>query len=37
MMVDQLTAHEIAAARVPGSWELSIRAFRCWLTEYRRL
>jgi lipooligosaccharide transport system permease protein len=37
MMIDQLTAREIAAAPVPGSWELSVRAFRFWLTEYRRL
>ena len=36
-MIDQLTAREIATARVPGSRELSIRALRCWLTEYRRL
>ena len=21
----------------PGTWELSVRAFRCWLTSYRRL
>ena len=37
MAVDQLAVRTIAAARVPGSWELSVRAFRCWLTEYRRL
>jgi len=37
MAVDQLTAREIAVARVPGSSELSVRAFRCWLTAYRRL
>jgi lipooligosaccharide transport system permease protein len=23
--------------RVPGTWDLSVRAFRCWLTSYRRL
>jgi hypothetical protein len=25
-----------ALAPLPGSWELSIRAFRCWLVMYRR-
>jgi len=25
-----------ALAQVPGAWELSVRAFRCWLVMYRR-
>jgi lipooligosaccharide transport system permease protein len=25
-----------ALAALPGGWELSVRAFRCWLTTYRR-
>jgi lipooligosaccharide transport system permease protein len=25
------------ATKGPGTWDLSVRAFRCWLTSYRRL
>ncbi len=27
----------VALPPIPGTWELSVRAFRCWLTSYRRL
>jgi lipooligosaccharide transport system permease protein len=32
------TAHKapLGTARRPGGWDLSVRAFRCWLTLYRR-
>ena len=30
-------AQLISVAPLPGSWELTMRAFRCWLTTYRRL
>jgi lipooligosaccharide transport system permease protein len=27
---------DIGATRLPGGWDLSVRAFRCWFTLYRR-
>src|SRR5579863_2108938 len=32
-----IPARRAQIAPVPGSWELAMRAFRCWLTTYRRL
>jgi lipooligosaccharide transport system permease protein len=29
-------ASPAALAKLPGDWELSVRAFRCWLVAYRR-
>ena len=31
------SAQLISVAPLPSSWELTMRAFRCWLTTYRRL
>jgi lipooligosaccharide transport system permease protein len=31
------SAQLISVAPMPSSWELTMRAFRCWLTTYRRL
>ncbi len=31
------SAQLISVAPLPNSWELTMRAFRCWLTTYRRL
>jgi lipooligosaccharide transport system permease protein len=31
------SAHQISVAPLPTSWTLTMRAFRCWLTTYRRL
>jgi len=34
--VEELAAPRAIAARAPGTWDLSVRALRCWLTVYRR-
>jgi lipooligosaccharide transport system permease protein len=36
MAVEELTLSGTVATKVPGAWELSVRALRCWLTVYRR-
>jgi lipooligosaccharide transport system permease protein len=33
----EVLAPAMALDEVPGWWRLSVRAFRCWLTTYRRL
>jgi len=38
MAVDtEVAAPAVALGPVPGWWRMSVRAFRCWLTTYRRL
>ncbi|MGA8466004.1 MAG: hypothetical protein WB688_17695, partial [Trebonia sp.] len=38
MAVDAaVTARRAETAPMPSWWELTVRAFRCWLTTYRRL
>jgi lipooligosaccharide transport system permease protein len=37
MVVDEVTESGTVAARVPGTWELTVRGLRCWLTVYRRI
>ncbi len=37
MAVEELTVSGTIAARAPGTWELGVRALRCWLTVYRRI
>ena len=32
-----IAARQAALDPMPSSWELTVRAFRCWLTTYRRL
>ena len=36
MSTGSLAAAPAALSRVPGSWAMSVRAFRCWLLMYRR-
>jgi lipooligosaccharide transport system permease protein len=37
MALEEVAVPGTIAARAPGSWELSVRALRCWLTVYRRV
>jgi lipooligosaccharide transport system permease protein len=37
MVAGELTAPVTAPAKVPGTFELGLRALRCWLTVYRRI
>jgi lipooligosaccharide transport system permease protein len=37
MAVEELTAKKHVALRAPGTWELTVRSLRCWLTVYRRI
>ena len=36
MTVEELTVPGTIAIKAPRSWDLSVRALRCWLTVYRR-
>ncbi len=36
MLVEELTAPRTIVAKVPQSFDLAVRALRCWLTVYRR-
>jgi lipooligosaccharide transport system permease protein len=36
VVVEELAAPGTIAARAPGTWNLGVRALRCWLTVYRR-
>jgi len=36
MSTGSLAVSPAALPRVPGSWAMSVRAFRCWLLTYRR-
>ena len=35
-LTDQRAESPASLAKIPGGWELSVRAFRCWLVMYRR-
>jgi lipooligosaccharide transport system permease protein len=37
MAVNHVTVPGTIAVQVPSSWQLSVRALRCWLTVYRRI